>query len=146
MAIDSTLAARKAVMAALKADADMVALVPASRIYPHSAPPEPAWPFVIIGPPDTTPIRASCLDGSEVVLTVFAYSKGRLANNALVETAEDHAARIGAAIARALDKHRATIPGGELRVQWTGGALRRDGAERDAFQTRQNLLIRCVTV
>jgi hypothetical protein len=94
MARDSSLALRKAIITHLRADADVTALVPAERIYPPKTPADPVWPFIRYGVPTKLPERASCMDGSRILLTVHAFSQ---------EPSEDEAVQIGAALAASLD-------------------------------------------
>lgn len=147
MAKDSTLTVRRAVLAALKGDAAVTALVPAANIYPQSPPGTPDWPFIRYGGPTAIPITGSCLDGCEIVVAVHGFAKPRYsAGGAMTETAEDHAARIGAAIAAALDKRRLTLDAGyKARTRWTGSQLLQDGAEADAYHTVQNFIIRVMS-
>ncbi|MET3710411.1 hypothetical protein ABIC65_001091 [Sphingomonas trueperi] len=144
MAIDSTLPARRAIMAAMKSDAALTAIVPAAQQYPMTAT-NPVWPFTLYGSPTPVPIRATCLDGSEITVAIHGFAKPRYVGGAMVETAEDHAGRIGAAIARALDGQNLEIPQGRAKVRWTGSQLLVDGAEADAFHCVVNLRVRCVT-
>ena len=78
-------------------------------------------------------------------MVVHGFAKQRTTDGAMVETAEDHASRLGAAIAAALDGHLAQIDGGTAAFLWTRGQLLIDGAEADAFHTIQNFRIRCMT-
>lgn len=145
MAIDSTLAVRRALMTAMKADTALTALVPAARIYPQVPDKTPTWPFVRYGSPTSVPLRASCLDGAEHTIAIHAFAKQRKQGQSAVETAEDHAARIGAAIARALDARTLTVDGGKLKVNWRGSQLLIDGDERDAFHAVVNFRVRAMT-
>jgi hypothetical protein len=58
----SGLFVRRAVVAAWQAYAPLLALVPASRIFPPQRPAKPEWPFVGYGVPNELPFEASCLD------------------------------------------------------------------------------------
>lgn len=146
MAKDNTLPVRRAMLTALKADAGMIAIVPAEDIHPQAPLSVPSWPFVKAGAPSGVPIRASCVDGGEITVAFHGFGKARLnGSSQVIETAEDHAARIGAAMAAALDGKVLTIPGGTAKVRWTGSQLLQDGAESDAFHTVQNFRVRCIT-
>lgn len=145
MARDSLLPVRRAMLTVMKADAGLIALVPAARIYPQSPPASPEWPFVKTGSPSGVPLRASCIDGMEVICAVHAFSKGRRTGKRLIETAEDHAARIGAAIAAALDGQKIEIAAGAATIKWTGSQLLQDRDEAGAFHTIQNFRARCLT-
>lgn len=147
MATDSTLPVRRAMLTLLKDDPAMTALVAAASIYPQAPPAQPTWPFIKPGPPAGTPIRASCVDGQEITVAFHGFAKARH-NGAggMLETAEDHAARIGAQMARTLDRRRVTLPGGHIaKITWTGSQLLQDGAERDAFHTLQTFRIRVIS-
>ena len=145
VARDNSLPVRRAVLTALKADADMIALVPAVDIHRQVTPANPAWPFLRYGAPSALPVRAACVDGSEITFAVHAFSKGRGPSGAQTVTAEDDAARIGAQVAVVLDGKRLPIDGGEARIRWTGSQLIMDGAEADAFHSIINFVARCLT-
>lgn len=142
MANDTTLPVRRAILTLLKADADLTALVDADSIYPQFAG-KPEWPFVLYGAPAAVPVRAACVDGAEITVAVHGFANARLDGPVKVETAEDHASRIGAAIARALDGKRPDLAPGYASVRWTGSQLLTDGD--DAFHTVQNFRVRCIT-
>lgn len=44
--IDPSLSVRGKIIAALKSDADLIAIVPAARIYPSKTPSTVVWPFI----------------------------------------------------------------------------------------------------
>lgn len=148
MARDNTLAVRKGILTLLKADAAVTAIVPAAQVYTQVAT-NPVWPFIRYGTPSVLPIRASCLDGMEMLVAVHGFAGPRWQDPAtkkrMIETAEDHASRLGSVIARALDGKRFDLTNGYARIEWRGGQLLIDGAEADAFHTVQNLRVRCVT-
>lgn len=124
---------RRAVLARLKADAGLTALVPAASIYPQAVPDEPAWPFVKLGPTGTLRLRAACVNGGTVRVDVHAFARARESGGAVVETAEDHASRIGAAIEAALADNRITLETGAIaRVRLSDYQLMQD-EEPDAF-------------
>lgn len=143
MAIDSTLAARKAGLTLLKASSPLVALVPKAQIHPQSPPKTPLWPFILWGSASSIPIVGTCLDGQEITVAVHAFAKARTEEDTPVETAEDFASRIGALIAKTLDRRKADVPGGRLTFAWRGSQLLLDG--NDAFHSVQNFRIRAIT-
>lgn len=145
MAIDSSLAVRRALLILMKADASLTAIVPAASIYPQTTPAVPPYPFIRAGAPILTPLIASCLDGSEVTIAIHGFSTGRLSGKQLIETAEDHASRIGAAIAKALDRKAKAIDGGTAKIRWAGSQLLQDPEEASAYHTVQNFRVRCIT-
>jgi hypothetical protein len=126
---------RRDVLAKLKANAGVTALVAATSIHSQDPGPEPAWPFLKFGAPQTLPLRASCVDGGTVNFGLHGFSRGRRnGSDALVETAEDHAGRIGAAIEAAVDGARSTLTGvGTVRYRLADMLLLVDGAEPGAF-------------
>lgn len=145
MANDLTLSIRRACLAALKSDAPLTSLVPAGSIWPQTTPANVAWPFVKMGAPTALPVRAGCVDGHSGIFAVHGFAKVRTDTGQVVETAEDHAARIGSAIAAALDRQNLGLDGGQsVRVMWTGSQLMQDGDEADAFHTVQNFRVRAL--
>jgi hypothetical protein len=148
MAQDSSLPVRRAGLTHLKGDAAVTAVVPAASIYPGTAGSVPSWPFVRWGPPSAIPIRSACVDGSEIAAAFHAFAKPRYVGSALVESAEDHVARIGAAITRSLDRQRlvldASYPGTALWI-WRNSQLMQDGAEADAWHWIGNFRVRVIS-
>jgi hypothetical protein len=69
----SSLALQKAIVAALKADPAVVAVV-GDRIY-DNPPTNPPFPYITIGPDDTLPDRANCYFGDDVTLQIDAWSR-----------------------------------------------------------------------
>lgn len=124
---------RRAVLTRLKADAALTALVPAGSIYPQAVPSEPAWPFVKLGPTGTLRLRAACVNGGLVTVDVHAFARARVSGGQTVETAEDHASRIGAAIEAALADNRITLEGGATADIELGDIRLLQDQEPDAF-------------
>lgn len=128
MANDSILIARRALLRELEA---RMTLVAAGSIHPLG---KPAWPFIRAGSPSSLPIRATGIDGARLPYTFHAFAKPRYEAEAVVETAEDHCARIASEMASALDRRLIIMENGRrLRVFWTGTRLQQDGAEADAW-------------
>lgn len=124
---------RRAALARLKADTGLTALVPAASIYSQAVPNEPTWPFIKLGRIGTLRLRASCVNGGLVSCDVHAFARAREASGRVVETAEDHASSIGAAIEGALADNRMTLDTGEiLQIELSDLNLMPD-AEPDAF-------------
>lgn len=90
---DPSLALQKALVARLKADADVAALVN-GRIY-DSVPANATKPYLSFGPFQVLPERGDCLDGAEVVITLDGWAAGP--DSVTVK-------RVGAAVAAALDE------------------------------------------
>ncbi len=100
---------RRALLAKLKADAGLTAIVPATSINPAG---EPTWPFIILRSPVSRQLKAAQLNGQEGSWDIHAFARDRLSGGATVETGEDHCGRIGAAIERVLADNRLALEGG----------------------------------
>lgn len=145
MANDATRPVRRTMLTALKADEAVTALVSASSIYPQATTANPGWPFIRYGSPTGVPVSAACVDGAEITVAVHGFAKPRFSGSQIIETAEDHAARIGAAIATALGGRSLALEGGgNVRLRWTGSQLFPDADEADAFHTVQNFIARVI--
>lgn len=136
MANDLTIAARRAVVAYLRADGALTALVAASSIYGEQPTAKPAWPFVRYDPVSVVPDRAVGLDGSKILCNISAFAFGPGA---------DAAAAIGAQVAKLEEAEIDTEAGDRLNVYWTGSQLLRDTAEADAWQSVQSFEIEVAT-
>lgn len=124
---------RRAVLARLKADAPLIALVPAASIYGQAVPSSRPWPFIKLGPPLTLRLRQSCVDGGIITLDVHAFAQARKSGSQTVETAEDHASRIGEAIETALQDNRLDLGDGiTARIRLSDMQLLQDD-EPEAF-------------
>ena len=67
-------ALQKAIVARLRSDAGVEAIVD-DRIY-DNVPPDPAFPYLSLGPEQSLPDRASCgYDGSDITLQIDAWSR-----------------------------------------------------------------------
>lgn len=100
---------RRALLAKLKGNAPLTSLVPAASIHPAG---EPSWPFIRLDSPVTRRLKASGLNGGVGSFDVHAFARDRESAGAVVETGEDHAGRIGAAIEKALADNRLALEGG----------------------------------
>lgn len=69
----SSLEIQRASIAALKADPTVAGLV-ADRIY-DNPPANPTFPYITIGPDQTLPSRADCIDGSEITIQFDGWSR-----------------------------------------------------------------------
>ena len=136
MAVGIQRLVRRAVLAKLKADAGLTALVPAASMFGQSIPADvgdPTWPFIKLGASATQRLRASCVNGGTVALDIHAFARDREVAGATVETAEDHASRIGAAIETALADTNLTLEGGgNAHIELSDIRLLQD-SEPDAF-------------
>jgi hypothetical protein len=130
---------RRAVLARLKSDAGLTALVSAASVHPVAVvgvagSAEPAWPFIKLGALGTLRLRAAGVNGGRVTVDVHAFAKSRYNQaGAMIETAEDHASRIGAAIETALaDQHLDLEGGADAHISLNDIRLLQDD-EPDAF-------------
>lgn len=125
---DFTRDLRRAVITALKADAALTALVPAAQIHTSTVPANPAWPFLRWDAPNSIPRGVACTQGAEVTFFVHAFAKA-----AATDTAEAHAERITAAVAKVLHRARLTLPSASARLRVRATRSMMDGAEKDAW-------------
>lgn len=124
---------RRAVLAKLKAETQLTALVPASSIYGQAVPSARPWPFIKLGPPLTLRLRQSCVDGGTITMDVHAFAYARKSGSQTVETAEDHASRIGERIEAALNDNRIELDTGiTARIRLSDMQLLQDD-EPEAF-------------
>lgn len=133
MARDSSIALRKAIITHLRADPDLVELVPVSRQFGlRVSVPDPKKPFTKYGVPTKLPERASGMDGARIVGSIHAFSDA---------DSEDEVGAIGAAVAKVLDG-----PGGKglvleliapfaatATVTYTGGQTLQDPEEEGSW-------------
>lgn len=97
--IDPSLEVRGKIIAALKADATLIAIVPAARIYPPKVPAEVTFPYIRLGVLDDVPLRLDGGSGGEVSGVVHCFTK--LATS--VPDPEKQARQLNGHIARVLD-------------------------------------------
>ncbi len=105
---DSALELQKAIVATLKADAAVNAII-AGRIY-DAVPQNAALPYVSLGPFDLVPEVGDCIDGA----TMFIQLDGWAAGPDTVQVK-----RLGAAIAAALDEATLTLDAPQRLVEMT---------------------------
>lgn len=130
MTIDPSIYARQKAIAALKADATLTAIVPATRIYPQKTPDQPTFPFIRMGAFSFAPSRNDGGAGGQATGTVHCFTKA----SAAVPDAEAQAAAIQRRMAEVLDAmNDISVSGLQLSVQVTGGQLLMDAAEADCF-------------
>ena len=103
---DPSLALQKAIVAALKADAGVNAII-AGRIY-DAVPGGAQKPYVSFGPFQLLPEHGDCLDGGEAFVTLDAWAAGP-------ETVQVKS--LGAAVARALDRAPLTFDDGQRLIE-----------------------------
>lgn len=115
---------RGEIIYALKHEASVTALVPAARIFPQQVPSSPEWPYIHLGAPIATPVRADCLDGRAVRVAIHAYALG-----------EHMADDIADAIAAFLDGSNLSIGINEADINWISNTTIRDPYEAGAFHS-----------
>ena len=116
---------RRALLIKLKADLALTALIPKASINP---PGTPTWPFIVLRAPVTQRLKAACVNGGQGSWDVHAFAGPRLSAGAVVETAEDHAGSIGAAIETALADNWLDLPdGAKVRIRLGDIRLLQDG-------------------
>jgi hypothetical protein len=106
MADDSALVLQKTVVARLRADTALTALV-AGRVY-DEPPQDVAFPYVRIGNIDVSPYRDSCTTADELVMSIECHSRptsGRV-----------EATQIAAAVRQSLDQAALTLTG--FTLEW----------------------------
>lgn len=125
MAVGLQRLVRRALLTRAKNDAPLTALVPAASINPVGV---PEWPFIVLRSPVTQRLRAACLNGGQGSWDIHAFAGPRMSGGAVVETAEDHAGTIGAAIETAFaDNWLDLEEGGSVRIRLSDIRLLQDG-------------------
>lgn len=125
MAVGLQRLVRRALLTRLKADLALTALVPAASINPAGV---PTWPFIVLRSPVTQRLKAACVNGGQGSWDVHAFAGARTDAGSVVETAEDHAGRIGAAIETALADNWLALPdGAKVRIRLSDIRLLQDG-------------------
>lgn len=145
IARDPLLPVRRGILRLLKANTDLVTLVPAARHFPQSPPAQPEWPFLRYGSPSVSPIRGACMSGGDVLTAVHGFSKGVMSGARITTSPEDHAGLIGAAIVRALDSNAIDLAPGRGRILWDGSQLLQDPHEAGAYHVVVNLRVRAIS-
>lgn len=134
---------RRAVLTALKADAQVLALVPKASIYTAIPPKEPAWPWIRWGVPNSTALDAACLAGEDARFTIHVFARGRVnPTGAVIETGEDHVGRIVAAVKGALRRSGFDTPSGHASVRWLSDTCRNDGDAADDWHATSDFRAR----
>ena len=116
---------RRAVIAHLRADANLITIVPAARNYGMKTPATLTWPFTRYGPPDETARPVLCWDGSDVAFVIHSFSKAEF---------EDECAAINEAVVAALNG-AVLIMAGNVKAWpvWLGSSIIEDGDEAGAY-------------
>ncbi|TKD50220.1 DUF3168 domain-containing protein [Sphingomonas baiyangensis] len=133
---------RRATLTHLAANEGLTALVPATSIYPSTVPANPAWPFIRFDAPNSLPLDGACYAGAEVTFLLHCFAKPRYSGSAMIETAEDYAARILSAMHLAVHNHRVIVSGTSAQLRAVSSRLLIDGAEADAYHGILNMRAR----
>lgn len=121
--IDFSLPIRKAVVAHLREDGPLTAMVAADHIHGEQPKGDPVWPFIRLGFQTPSPWMATRLSGSSNAFSIDAFSKGPYT---------DRIYEIAAAVVAAMQGF--SIPTLDLRdLQWTGTVYLRDTDEAGAY-------------
>lgn len=133
MAGDLIRETRRAVLARLKDDADLTALVPAASLYPSKTPALPAFPFGRFDAPQSIPLDGNCYRGGTITFAYHFFAKPRFQGRLEVETAEDYCARILSAAKVCLHERRVPVADGSARLRVQSARLIQDFDEADAY-------------
>lgn len=106
MAGDLIREVRRAVLIHGKNDPGLELLVPPAQQHPSTVPANPVWPFTRFDAAQSVPLDMSCVEGATVTFLLHAFARDRLDGLEVVETAEDHAARIASAMKLAYHNRR----------------------------------------
>lgn len=131
--LDHGLSIRGKLIAALKSDPQLNAIVPATRVYPSKVPADRAFPFIRLGTLTSAPVRADCGPGSTATGFIHCFVKLDAAGG--IPDPEALAITINGHIARIVDDLEA-IPldaDADLSVQITQTQVIEDLAEADAY-------------
>lgn len=131
MTIDPTIYVKQAIIAALKADATLTAMVPAARIYPQKTPNSPAWPFIRYGASSSVPLRPDGGSGGEVRGEVRCFAKSTDSQPDAENRCADIQRRIAEVIEALFAEPLST--GAQMDALIIGVRLEQDRAEADIF-------------
>jgi len=143
MSGDFLLPVRRTVLTFLKARAVLLDLIPAGSMYPGGVPADRAFPFMRFGAMTPTPFRASGMNASSIRFGLQAFTKPVYdpTTDAMTESAEDRALKIGSTIKESLDGRVLTLEDGhKVQLTWIASSPQRDGAEADAWMTTVTML------
>lgn len=129
--LDPSLPVRGKIIAALKADAQLTAIVPAARIYPGKTPSTLTWPFIRVPMLTGTVAELDGGGGSDQSGVIHCFTKLATA----VPDPEAQAATINAHIVRIVSGIDDTLlaDGESLGVHAVQTQVLEDSAEADAF-------------
>lgn len=126
--LDPSLAIRGKILAALRGDATLTAIIPEARIYKSQTPADAVWPFIRLGVMINTPMRTDGQPGGEITGAVHCFTKGG-------DDPEKLAMQINAHVVRILDAIDALAleDDAQMSIHVTQSQVIEDGAEAAAF-------------
>ena len=129
--LDPSLSVRGKLIAAMKADAQLTAIVPAARIYPSKTPATVTWPFIRVPMLTGTVAELDGGGGSDQSGVIHSFTK----LSATAPDPEAQAATINAHIVRIVSGIDDTLlaDGESLGVHAVQTQVIEDGAEADAY-------------
>jgi hypothetical protein len=131
MADSYSLALQKALIAHLRADAGMQALV-AGRVF-GSITEGNAYPFAIIGGKVARPMRSDCGKAAMVTFSIEGHAKPPLADGSAPATMAD---RIGEAAVAALEGATLTVAGFEMvTLRWVTGPTTAPATDGQTYES-----------
>lgn len=145
MAGDLTRDVRRAVLAQMKGDPALKALVPAASMYPSTTPATPAFPFTRLDGFNSLPLDGACYAGGTITLLAHGFAKDRKTGTAVSEYAEDVAAKIGSAMKIALHRKRVPVGDATARLNVRSVRLIRDGDDDEAYHVILSVEARVIT-
>jgi hypothetical protein len=131
----TALRVRAAMMAALKANDGMTALIPKVSIFPGTVPANKTFPFSRFGTMMAAPFVASGLRSAAYRVSVQGFSQDIVDGaGTVIVTAEDNASNIGDAFQAALDGATIDLGNGDkLRLEWLQTTPKQDPTEASAW-------------
>ena len=133
MAGDLIRETRRAALTHLKDWQPLTDLVAPASIHPSQTPALVEWPFVRWDAPQSIPFDLSCVEGATITFLLHGFAKDRLEGKLAVETAEDHASRLGTALKTGLHQRRLPVADTTALFRVRSVRLLRDGDEAGAY-------------
>lgn len=140
MASDLVRATERAAVISLKSDTALLAIVPKAQIEPTAEAPD--WPFIRLDGTQAIPQGRGCTARSEVTFMLHSFAKPRYDADVMVETAHDHAGRIGSAVVEAINNRAFIVDGRRYHFTVRSSRLMRDGADPTAYHSVVSILAR----
>lgn len=133
---DLLMPVRTTLLAAIKHDNGVTALIPAASNYPGTVPANRTLPYSRFGTMTAAPLLATGLTSSAFRISFQAFSQDVAADGVVIRTAEDNVILIGSAFRQALDGKTFPIQNGmKARINWIQTSPTRDPTEASAWMT-----------